>query len=123
MYMQYFCGLRSFQAELLFDASLFVDIRKRIIKKASSNKEIPNQEKLKLDASIADQYRLSSNYNSYLNKSKSSATNNYGVEYHYTGLMDIEIQQGLNYDKSMGADISNAFIINEIAVNEFGWGK
>ena len=30
MYMQYFCGLRSFQTELPFDASLFVDIRKRV---------------------------------------------------------------------------------------------
>ena len=30
MYMQYFCGLRSFQTELPFDASLFVDIRKRM---------------------------------------------------------------------------------------------
>jgi len=27
MYMQYFCGLKSFQTELPFDASLFVDIR------------------------------------------------------------------------------------------------
>ena len=106
MYMQYFCGLRSMQTKLLFDASLFVDIRKRmgaerfdqfneiiirrseslkpkrkrIIKRSSaddhdkkgkpggqntastgkeefsSKKEIPNQGKLKLDASIADQY-------------------------------------------------------------------
>jgi hypothetical protein len=104
LYMQYFCGLKSMQTELPFDASLFVDIRKRmgsekfdqfnetvirrygsikpkrkrIIKKASPNdkeskddpgeqspvirgkssskKDIPNQGKLKLDASVADQY-------------------------------------------------------------------
>ena len=30
MYMQYFCGLKSFQTELPIDASLFVDIRKRM---------------------------------------------------------------------------------------------
>ena len=30
IYIQYFCGLRSFQTELPFDASLFVDIRKRM---------------------------------------------------------------------------------------------
>ncbi len=106
VYMQYFCGLKGFQSEPPFDASLFVDIRKRmgadkfdqfnetVIRRAeslkpkrkriirddtsdhddisdnaggqgedakenvdlSSNKEIPNQGKLKLDASVADQY-------------------------------------------------------------------
>ena len=111
LYMQYFCGLRSMQTELPFDASLFVDIRKRlgaerfdqfneivirryesikpkrkrIIKETSSNdkgskddpgeqslatrgkgkssskKDIPNQGKLKLDASVADQYITSPN--------------------------------------------------------------
>jgi len=30
VYMQYFCGLKSFQSKLPFDASLFVDIRKRL---------------------------------------------------------------------------------------------
>ena len=30
IYIQYFCGLKSFQASLPFDASLFVDIRKRM---------------------------------------------------------------------------------------------
>ena len=29
-YLQYFCGLKSFQVEIPFDASLFVDIRKRM---------------------------------------------------------------------------------------------
>ncbi|MFC2115513.1 IS5 family transposase [Bacteroidota bacterium] len=110
MYMQYFCGLQSMQTRLPFDASLFVDIRKRlgaeefdefneivihrsenlkpkrkrIIKGGKSDdhnkddhsggksaeaggekdpekKEIPNQGKLKLDASIADQYITSPN--------------------------------------------------------------
>jgi hypothetical protein len=120
MYMQYFCGLKSFQTELPFDASLFVGIRKRIgadnfdqfneivirrsesfkpkrkriIKKASSNnsgnnadpggqitastekeesnakKEIQNQEKLKLDASIADQYITSPNDLKLLNTAR-----------------------------------------------------
>ena len=120
MYMQYFCGLKSFQTELPFDASLFVDIRKRmgaenfdqfneivirrseslkpkrkrIIKESSSNnsgnnadpggqrtassgnektsskKEIPNQGKLKLDASIADQYITSPNDLKLLNKAR-----------------------------------------------------
>ncbi len=51
------------------------------------------------------------------------AVNNYGVDYHYTELMGIEIQQGRTYDKTMGTDISKAFIINEVAANEFGWGK
>jgi len=104
--MQYFCGLKGFQNEPPFDASLFVDIRKRmgadkfdefnetVIRKAeslkpkrkrimkdpsgdqhdtsdnteepgiesrendgsSAKKDIPNQGKLKLDASVADQY-------------------------------------------------------------------
>ena len=106
VYMQYFCGLKGFQNEPPFDASLFVDIRKRmgadkfdqfnetVIRRAESLKpkrkriikdtpsgkqdkkddpgeqagelkendesfsknEIPNQGKLKLDASVADQY-------------------------------------------------------------------
>lgn len=30
IYLQYFCGLKSFQVEIPFDASLFVDIRKRM---------------------------------------------------------------------------------------------
>lgn len=104
MYMQYFCGLKSFQVDLPFDVSLFVDIRKRmgteefdqfneivirrseslkpkrkqIIKEVKSydqnkrgdpggnsaeagnvkdpgKKEIPNQGKLKLDASIVQE--------------------------------------------------------------------
>ena len=104
VYMQYFCGLQGFQSDAPFDASLFVDIRKRmgadkfdqfnetIIRKAeslkpkrkriikdtpsedntensggqevdvkesssfSSKDQLPNQGKLKLDASVADQY-------------------------------------------------------------------
>ena len=106
VYMQYFCGLKSFQSELPFDSSLFVDIRKRmgsekfdqfnetVIRRAeslkpkrkrtikntsqgdnekddnsksalsqakssnepASNVSTPNQGRLKLDASVADQY-------------------------------------------------------------------
>ena len=37
--------------------------------------------------------------------------------------MGIEIMLGRNYDRSMGTDISKAFIINEVAANEFGWGE
>ena len=51
------------------------------------------------------------------------AVNRYSVDYHYTDLMNIEITQGRNYDRSMGTDISKAFIINEVAANEFGWGE
>jgi putative ABC transport system permease protein len=51
------------------------------------------------------------------------AVNWYGVDYQYTDLMGIEIIQGRNYDRSMGTDISKAFIINEVAANEFGWGR
>jgi putative ABC transport system permease protein len=51
------------------------------------------------------------------------AVNLYGIDYHYVDLMGIEIIQGRNYDRSMGTDISKAFIINEVAANEFGWGE
>lgn len=120
IYMQYFCGLKSMQTKLPFDASLFVDIRKRvgaesfdqfneivinryerlkpkrkrIIKKTSADdhdkkddpggqsiastekekstakKEIPNQGKLKLDASIADQYITSPNDLKLVNRAR-----------------------------------------------------
>lgn len=117
IYMQYFCGLQSLQMKLPFDASLFVDIRKRlgseefdkfndmviqrsedlkpkrkrIIKggkddhkengpgvksattgeKGSSGKrEIPNQGKLKLDASIADQYITAPNDLKLVNRAR-----------------------------------------------------
>ncbi len=51
------------------------------------------------------------------------AVNRYSVDYHYVDLMGIEIMLGRNYDRSMGTDITNAFIINEVAANEFGWGE
>ena len=117
MYIQYFCGLRSFQMELPFDASLFVDIRKRmgsknfdefneivirhseklkpkrkrIIKEdgegqnkwgkagrrgiptsrtEDQKKDILNQGKLKLDASIADQYITSPNDLKLVNRAR-----------------------------------------------------
>ena len=120
MYMQYFCGLSSFQTDLPFDDSLFVDIRKRmgaenfdqfndivirrsealkpkrkrIIKETSADdqdnrddpgvpntastekeestkkNEIPNQGKLKLDASIADQYITSPNDLKLVNRAR-----------------------------------------------------
>lgn len=113
LYMQYFCGLQSMQTKLPFDASLFVDIRKRmgserfdefneIVIRRSENlkpkrkrtikqdkpddlggkgaasasgtdpvkKEIPNQGKLKLDASIADQYITSPNDLKLVNRAR-----------------------------------------------------
>jgi len=117
IYMQYFCGLQSLQMKLPFDASLFVDIRKRLgsrefdqfndlvirkseglkpkrkriikggkddhkgsgpgvksattVKKGSSgNKDIPNQGKLKLDASIADQYITAPNDLKLVNRAR-----------------------------------------------------
>jgi putative ABC transport system permease protein len=51
------------------------------------------------------------------------AVNRYSVDYLYADLMGIEIMQGRNYDRTMGTDISKAFIINEVAANEFGWGE
>jgi len=51
------------------------------------------------------------------------AVNRYSVDYRYADLLGIEIIQGRNYDRTMGTDISKAFIINEVAANEFGWGE
>jgi putative ABC transport system permease protein len=51
------------------------------------------------------------------------AVNLYGVDYYYTDLMGIEIVQGREYERTMGTDISKAFIINEVAAREFGWGE
>jgi hypothetical protein len=121
MYMQYFCSLKSFHVDLPFDASLFMDIRKRmgaerfdefneivihrsegfkpkrkrIIKHGKDDqdksdhpggkdatsesesvpdkKEIPNQGKLKLDASIADQYITPPNDLKLVNKAREEA--------------------------------------------------
>ena len=117
IYMQYFCGLQSLQMKLPFDASLFVDIRKRLgseefdqfndlvirkyesikpkrkriikgekddhkggdpgssraktgKKRGSGNKDIPNQGKLKLDASVADQYITSPNDLKLVNRAR-----------------------------------------------------
>jgi putative ABC transport system permease protein len=49
--------------------------------------------------------------------------NLYGVGYGYTDMMGIEIIQGRGYDRNMGTDASDAFIINETAAREFGWGE
>lgn len=75
-YMQFFLGLEDFTPERLFSPTLFVELRKRLgldcfneftdllikqcfphkIKKASEGKSLPNKGKLKLDATVADQY-------------------------------------------------------------------
>jgi IS5 family transposase len=119
LYMQYFCGLKSFRSEPPFDPSLFVDIRKRmgtdkfdefneiIIQRSesikprkkrimkdksasssrekgkdnpghknsskdvsSSSKQTNNKGKLKLDASVADQYITYPTDLKLLNKSR-----------------------------------------------------
>jgi len=73
--MQYFLGLDEFSTEPLFASSLFVDVRKRLGKgtfeaftdvlirasvpakiKTDKGKKRPNKGKLKLDATVADQY-------------------------------------------------------------------
>ena len=117
VYMQFFCGLPGFQKEKPFDASLFVDIRKRmgkakfdefnkaiieksekikpvrkrIIKKEkgespkpeeqeaedqsteASSKGAKNKGKLKLDASVADQYITYPTDLKLLNRSREEA--------------------------------------------------
>jgi hypothetical protein len=74
-YMQYFLGLDDFSTEPLFSPSVFVDVRKRLGReafeaftdvliraavpekiKSEDGKKHPNKGKLKLDATVADQY-------------------------------------------------------------------
>ena len=82
IYLQYFCGLKEFTTKVIFDASLFVDIRRRLggqefdkfnklviskseeikppqsrIKKKGKDDNAPtkNKGKLKIDATVADQ--------------------------------------------------------------------
>jgi len=75
-YMQFFLGLEDFTPERLFSPTLFVELRKRLgldcfneftdllikqcfphkIKQAPKGKSLPNKGKLKLDATVADQY-------------------------------------------------------------------
>lgn len=74
-YMQYFLGLDDFCTEPLYSPSLLVEVRKRLGReafeaftdvliraavgdkvKSGDGKELPNKGKLKLDATVADQY-------------------------------------------------------------------
>lgn len=75
-YMQFFLGLEDFTPEKLFSPTLFVELRKRLgldcfneftdllikqsfqhkIKQAPEGEALPNKGKLKLDATVADQY-------------------------------------------------------------------
>ncbi len=73
-YMQFFLGLRDFFSERLFSPTLFVEMRKRLGKDTfdkftdelikitnakdikQEGEEMPNKGKLKLDATVADQY-------------------------------------------------------------------
>ncbi|MFC2081326.1 ABC transporter permease, partial [Bacteroidota bacterium] len=48
--------------------------------------------------------------------------NLYSIGYDYPDMMGIKMLQGRSYDRNMGTDISKAFIINESAAKEFGWG-
>ena len=49
--------------------------------------------------------------------------NLYNIGYDYLGMMGIEIMQGRDYDRNQGTDMDKAFIINETAAREFGWGE
>jgi len=44
------------------------------------------------------------------------------IDYDYIDLMNIEIKEGRNYDRSMTTDQNEAFIINETAAKNLGWG-
>jgi len=48
--------------------------------------------------------------------------NLYNIGYDYIDMMGIDISQGRDYDRNLGTDMSSAFIINEAAAREFGWG-
>ncbi len=45
------------------------------------------------------------------------------INYDYMDMMGIEMVEGRNYDRNMKTDATNAFIINESAAKEFGWGE
>jgi len=94
VYMQFFVGLKEFNPNPIFDASLFVEIRKRVgkeifdslnvklIKTVSEEKDkkhnnkyngknsAPNKGKIQADATVADQYITYPTDNGILNKSR-----------------------------------------------------
>lgn len=95
IYMQFFVGLKEFNPNPIFDASLFVEIRKRVgkeifdslnvklIKTVSEEKDrkhnkkkyrgensVPNKGKMQADATVADQYITYPTDNGILNKSR-----------------------------------------------------
>lgn len=91
-YMQFFLGLDSFSPAPVFSASLFVELRKKLGKstfeeftdilmqiclpdkisrvKSGSTTPLPNKGKLKLDATVADQYITYPNDLGLLNKAR-----------------------------------------------------
>lgn len=95
-YIQFFLGLDSFNTQALFSPSLFVEVRKKLGKESfdafsdelikiccadkivtpserkeeSEQEQLPNKGKLKLDATVADQYITYPNDLGLLNKSR-----------------------------------------------------
>ncbi|HMB94015.1 MAG TPA: ABC transporter permease [Rhodothermales bacterium] len=45
------------------------------------------------------------------------------VDYDFPEFYGMEIIAGRNFDRARGTDHQNAFIVNETAIREFGWGK
>ncbi|MDY6800149.1 MAG: IS5/IS1182 family transposase, partial [Bacteroidota bacterium] len=96
IYMQFFVGLKEFTPDLIFESSLFVDIRKRVgeeifdslnieliksvsdqedkkhnsKKKNENNKTPKNKGKMQADATVADQYITYPTDNGILNQSR-----------------------------------------------------
>lgn len=44
------------------------------------------------------------------------------VDEHFIDVLDIELLEGRNFDRNRSSDQSQAFIVNETAVKQFGWG-
>lgn len=51
------------------------------------------------------------------------AVNFYSIDYDYIPTMGIRIAEGRNYSREMGSDKNKAFVINQAAVKECGWGE
>lgn len=51
------------------------------------------------------------------------AINFFWADYNYLDLYDIKMKEGRYFDKAMSTDSTKAFIINEAAARELGWGE
>ncbi|MCK4664691.1 MAG: ABC transporter permease [Bacteroidales bacterium] len=56
-------------------------------------------------------------------KMQEYAINLFFIDHDYLDMMNIEIVKGRNYDKKMGTDLLQGFIINETAAKKLGWGE